>query len=991
MDRQIVYAGSIPLETDLLNTNRNTMVALGKLASSLFGSQTIVNGLAVTPTQPASLSVSVAPGELYTLANLDGSAYSSLSADTSHQVMKQGIALDSVTVALPTPATSGQSINYLIQAMYQDLDTGASVLPYYSSSNPALAWSGPANAGTPQYTQRKGTIVIKAKAGTAATTGSQVTPSPDNGFVGLYVVTVANGQSSITASNISQYTNAPILPGGLLQAIQAGRATYGMDISTTANICKVNLSPAVSSLTDGMIMMFQVANTNTGAVTLSLNGLNTAPVMGGAHQPLQGGELVAGGRAEVVWHAGLASWVVLGCTGGAVQIGAAGQSKQAVKLEQVALVVNSIADLKALQSGGAIFVTVTAYDSVNDGGGGFYRLMSSDTTGYVDNGGSIIIGKAGVWELVQTMPPTLKQFGAKGNGVSDDTVAITNAIASCAVIRATAGTYICSAQIPLGKCALIGDGSGKTVFITSYSGYLFKPTVQSLTISGIQIQGHTNIQANTVAMGIDMSSIATHNWVLRDIVFKYLNQAFMVSQGWVGELEDVSILDCGTTTQYAMVVQNASNNINCKTLKISGGNGGVGSGPSNNWAGMGLYVGPDSGTDVLDISFHTLLVEGIGVQNAVTFASPVNVYGGYFESDYTSAQNQLNISAPCNFYGGYINCVVNPVGISVNAINWFGVRAGTSLNTGNFIGCHPVDSRVVVDLTTLGFNLPQNRLGEPVNVPIAGPGNFSGIGAGGNIWGLSSYYGSSNALAVVSGGAFNTASLAFTVTGTVDWGGAIGLPYSLPSGANQLYGWAIVKCNSSDQVVLSLGGADSQNAGQSIFTSLTPNHWYLLMIGPVSSSYDGNLWVRAYGANGGAATIGTVVTIDSWGVGVGGVNFANISADFSNTGTSAKALRFRARAEAAIIAGLLATGGCSSTGATLTFQTITIDGTEYPKFAGSSSGMPSGFSAIIDPQGYFPVINVNCGNALSIGWSTSLASYNTRIYSNNSIGFSTQI
>ena len=32
MDRNIVYPGSIPLDTDLLTVNRNTMIALGYLA-----------------------------------------------------------------------------------------------------------------------------------------------------------------------------------------------------------------------------------------------------------------------------------------------------------------------------------------------------------------------------------------------------------------------------------------------------------------------------------------------------------------------------------------------------------------------------------------------------------------------------------------------------------------------------------------------------------------------------------------------------------------------------------------------------------------------------------------------------------------------------------------------------------------------------------------------------------------------------------------------
>ncbi|MFN1124001.1 hypothetical protein XfCFBP8356_006945 [Xylella fastidiosa subsp. sandyi] len=46
-NHQTVYAGAIPLETDLLNTNRNTLVGLGKLAAAMLGTSTLLNGLAV--------------------------------------------------------------------------------------------------------------------------------------------------------------------------------------------------------------------------------------------------------------------------------------------------------------------------------------------------------------------------------------------------------------------------------------------------------------------------------------------------------------------------------------------------------------------------------------------------------------------------------------------------------------------------------------------------------------------------------------------------------------------------------------------------------------------------------------------------------------------------------------------------------------------------------------------------------------------------------
>ncbi|WP_439671402.1 hypothetical protein AEMCBJ_04300 [Cupriavidus necator] len=211
MDRQIIYPGQIPLSTDLLNTNRNMLVAVAKLAAAMLGTATVVNGLACVPTGPASLQVVVNPGEMYSLANVDATAYGELAADTTHSILKQGISLDDVLLTCNPPVTAGQSINYLIQATYQDSDTGLVTLPYYNASNPSQAWSGPGNSGAQQATVRKGIVNITAKAGIAATTGSQTTPAPDAGFTGLWVVTVANGQTTITSGNIAQVTNAPFI------------------------------------------------------------------------------------------------------------------------------------------------------------------------------------------------------------------------------------------------------------------------------------------------------------------------------------------------------------------------------------------------------------------------------------------------------------------------------------------------------------------------------------------------------------------------------------------------------------------------------------------------------------------------------------------------------------------------------------------------------------------------------------------------------------
>ena len=250
-DRQIVYVGAVPQDTDLLLTNKNMMIGLGMLARAILGTGTWVDGLACTQTTVASLNVLINQGAIYSNVNVDGSAYGSLSADTTNQIVKQGINLSPTQLSCPAPGTVGQSINYLIEAQYQDVDAGSTILPYYNSSNPSVAYNGPANSGTSQYTIRQGKCILTVKAGVAATTGTQVTPTPDSGYVGLWVVTVANGQTTITSTNISVYPGAPFIPNNLPTIPLRTRLTANTNfyVSTTGSDANNGLTAATPWLT----------------------------------------------------------------------------------------------------------------------------------------------------------------------------------------------------------------------------------------------------------------------------------------------------------------------------------------------------------------------------------------------------------------------------------------------------------------------------------------------------------------------------------------------------------------------------------------------------------------------------------------------------------------------------------------------------------------------------------------------------------------------
>lgn len=269
MDRQTIYSGQVVRTVDHLQQSQNAMVALAKFCGAVLGSTSILNGFTCTPTTPASLNVLVTPGEVYQMGNLEQSSWSVLNQDTSHSILKQGILLDAATFGITPPGTVGFSQNFLVEVQYQDVDSGLTLLPYFNASNPSLPYSGPGNSGTSQNTVRKGVAAVQVKAGVAAATGTQTTPTPDVGWIGAFVVTVANGAATITSGNISVYSAAPFLLTTLPNVpanIQSGTWVTYNDVGSV-NAVAINMSPA-TAIKQGTTLRIKMATSPTGACTL---------------------------------------------------------------------------------------------------------------------------------------------------------------------------------------------------------------------------------------------------------------------------------------------------------------------------------------------------------------------------------------------------------------------------------------------------------------------------------------------------------------------------------------------------------------------------------------------------------------------------------------------------------------------------------------------------------------------------------------------------
>lgn len=264
------------------------MVGLGYLAQAILGQpQQIfdnvtawVDGLTCNPAYPPSLNVTVDNGSIYEMEEIDSTAYGVLGVDTD-SILKQGILADPVTVTCTPPSTSGYSQYYVVQAIYNDVDGGPTVLPYWNAANPSIPLGGPANSGQQQYTIRQGKCIVSLKAGVAAPTGTQDIPPADAGYTPLWSILVSSGQTQITSYDIAKIKDAPFISPKLTQippAIQAQVDNFAIDLGTasTPNAIAISL-PSWTNVVAGLTLRIQKSiYKNTSSTTLSING--DAPV-----------------------------------------------------------------------------------------------------------------------------------------------------------------------------------------------------------------------------------------------------------------------------------------------------------------------------------------------------------------------------------------------------------------------------------------------------------------------------------------------------------------------------------------------------------------------------------------------------------------------------------------------------------------------------------------------------------------------------------------
>ena len=248
----------------------DTMIGLAQLAGDLLGqTATVIGGIGATASSPASLSISLAAGSIYQLADIDATTEGAISQNTT-QILQQGI-VGAQTITLETTGLSvGQSQWQLIEAQFSQSDSirtgdpNGGLLYFYNSTTPSSPFQGPDGDGATTPTVRKGLVTIQVITGSPATTGSETPPSPTEGWVPLYLIDLSYGQTQITQAEIYQagpsvgtgvpttYQQAPFL-AGLTNSHHGGVAGQAPQIKLASEVQGVlpyaNMSPVRATLT----------------------------------------------------------------------------------------------------------------------------------------------------------------------------------------------------------------------------------------------------------------------------------------------------------------------------------------------------------------------------------------------------------------------------------------------------------------------------------------------------------------------------------------------------------------------------------------------------------------------------------------------------------------------------------------------------------------------------------------------------------------------
>jgi len=498
------------------------------------------------------------------------------------------------------------------------------------------------------------------------------------------------------------------------------------------------------------------------------------------------------------------------------------------------------------------------------------------------------------YSMINGAPANVLDFGAVGDGTTDDTTAIQAALNSGSkYIVFPSGTYKLTSSITIPQNIAVEFDTA--TIKGHFSDYLIKFAFAGESI----LRGKLTLTdddasvvsaATTLTKGIEFGNTASaiHGVDTSgcDIYASKLLTAYYFGEFSYSNVFGVlRAFNCGNSTTSAVLFYAVGligpNDVYIQKLEITGSN-------TATWNGAGLLIQGGFG-----IGFGQLHIESIYNANGAQFFSCcIDIQSGYFESaGATSTSNTLyvNAGAKVAFNGSLINC---PVTLNVRA-NFIGCRFFKSeiYARADYFGCQwPNANQLQLTLTGLqASDLPSFNGGSTALEFSRFSGNWSEYGQSyAGVVPDFDYFDPNHSM-LTSGDTWNSNSLLVTKTATGTYFGAIGFKFNVRYVDAQVYAWAIVKIPSVDgvsEVRVGVGGALGSASfdidSVSIVQDTLPDEWILVVL-PLatvftSATYSNQAYLIFEGTD---EANGKKFLIDSYGVEAGGCTFKNIGTSFT--------------------------------------------------------------------------------------------------------------
>lgn len=336
-------------------------------------------------------------------------------------------------------------------------------------------------------------------------------------------------------------------------------------------------------------------------------------------------------------------------------------------------IVSSITELRALlKTSASKFAFVNGYYAAGDGGGGQYWLDVADTTS-ADNGGTIIVATdGGRWKLSRTSSVSVKQFGAKGDNIADDSVSIQAAITATrdelgGEIYFPTGTYKYGTTLVIPEDWPIQlSGVGIDATILKYTGTSNAINMRRQTTGTVLKSGVSNmrITGNALAIiGIDI--YFGYSLYFRNVLIDNFRTGVSVEQSWSIHFDALHVTTC---FEDGIFLSDEANNILCSNCEFF------------NNTRAGAYVIGARAVVFNGCTLETNLYGAYVTSNAAGTSHGISFIGCYIEGNTTSeihvTREAGSSPSGINITGNYFVCLTGKASIAVRLVFVDGVFVG---------------------------------------------------------------------------------------------------------------------------------------------------------------------------------------------------------------------------------------------------------------------------------------------------------------------------